>query len=575
MEYIIKNGNVYDPLNNIDGEKMDISISNGKIVDSVSDAKEIDASGHVVMAGGIDPHTHIAGAKVNVGRLLRPEDSKKDTRAIGQDGFKRAGTGFSIPSTYMTGYLYAQMGYTTAMEAAMPPLLARHTHEEFHATPILDHAAFTLLGNNWFVMQYLKEGDIDKAAAYVSWILKASKGYAIKIVNPGGTEAWGWGGNVHGINDPTPYFDITGGEIIKGLAEINEMLGLPHAIHLHCNDLGHPGNYETTLASLDLPKGLKAKPVTGKRDNVVHATHIQYHSYGGTNWRDFVSEAPKIADYVNKNDHVVIDIGQVTLDETTTMTADGPMEYDIHTLNGLKWANCDIELETGSGIVPFIYSPKAPVPAVQWAIGLELFLLVNDLSKVCMTTDSPNGGPFTRYPRVFSWLMSNKVREDMMENKVHKWAEKRTSLATIDREYSFYDIAQISRSSPATTLGLSDTKGHLGVGADADIAIYNFNVDNTDPSAEYEAVEAAFQNAAYVLKDGQIAIQNGRVMGPDLRGRTFWVNSVYNEEIEKQVVADVERTFKQYYSVNFENYPVQDDYVLKSAQVNGVQGASK
>jgi len=575
MDYIIKNGNVYDPLNKIDGEKMDISISNGKIVDSVSDAKEIDASGHVVMAGGIDPHTHIAGAKVNVGRLLRPEDSKKDTRAIGQDGFKRAGTGFSIPSTYMTGYLYAQMGYTTAMEAAMPPLLARHTHEEFHATPILDHAAFTLLGNNWFVMQYLKEGDIDKAAAYVSWILKASKGYAIKIVNPGGTEAWGWGGNVHGINDPTPYFDITGGEIIKGLAEINEMLGLPHAIHLHCNDLGHPGNYETTLASLDLPKGLKAKPVTGKRDNVVHATHIQYHSYGGTNWRDFVSEAPKIADYVNKNDHVVIDIGQVTLDETTTMTADGPMEYDIHTLNGLKWANCDIELETGSGIVPFIYSPKAPVPAVQWAIGLELFLLVNDLSKVCMTTDSPNGGPFTRYPAVFSWLMSNKVREDMMENKVHKWAEKRTSLATIDREYSFYDIAQISRSSPATTLGLSDTKGHLGVGADADIAIYNFNVDNTDPSAEYEAVEAAFQNAAYVLKDGQIAIQNGRVMGPDLRGRTFWVNSVYNEEIEKQVVADVERTFKQYYSVNFENYPVQDDYVLKSAQVNGVQGASK
>jgi len=575
MEYIIKNGNVYDPLNNIDGEKMDISISNGKIVDSVSGAKEIDASGHVVMAGGIDPHTHIAGAKVNVGRLMRPEDSKKDTRAIGQDGFKRAGTGFSIPSTFMTGYLYAQMGYTSAMEAAMPPLLARHTHEEFHATPILDHAAFTLLGNNWFVMQYLKEGDMDKAAAYVSWILKATKGYAIKIVNPGGTEAWGWGGNVNGINDPTPYFDITGGEIIRGLAEINEMLGLPHAIHLHCNDLGHPGNYETTLASFDLPKGLKAKPVTGKRDAVVHATHVQYHSYGGTNWRDFVSEAPKIADYVNKNDHIIIDIGQVTLDETTTMTADGPMEYDIHTLNGLKWANCDIELETGSGIVPFIYSPKAPVPAVQWAIGLELFLLVNDLSKVCMTTDSPNGGPFTRYPAVFSWLMSNKAREDMMENTVHKWAGKRTSLATLDREYSFFDIAQISRSSPATSLGLSEIKGHLGVGADADIAIFDFNVDNSDPSVEYEAVEAAFQKAAYVFKDGQIVIQNGNVIAPDVHGRTFWADTTYNAELEKQVASEVERTFKQYYSVNFENYPVQDDYVLKSAPINGVQEAGK
>ena len=575
MEYIIKNGNVYDPLNKIDGEKVDISVKDGKIVDSVSaDAKEIDASGQVVMAGGIDPHTHIAGAKVNVGRLIRPEDSKKDTE-YGKPGFKRAGTGFSVPSTFMTGYRYSQMGYTTAMEAAMPPLLARHTHEEFHVTPILDHAAFALLGNNWFIMQYLKEGDVDKAAAYASWILKATKGYAIKIVNPAGTEAWGWGGNVHGMNDPAPYFDITGGEIIKGLAEVNEMLRLPHSIHLHCNDLGHPGNYETTLASLDLPKGIKANPVYGNRDTVVHATHIQYHSYGGTNWRDFVSEAPSIADYINKSDHLTVDIGQVTLDETTTMTADGPMEYDIHTLNGLKWANCDVELETGSGIVPFIYSPKAPVPSVQWAIGLELFLLVNDLSKVCMTTDSPNGGPFTRYPRVFSWLMSNKLREDMLENQVHKWAEKRTSLGTIDREYSFYDIAQISRSSPAVVLGLSDIKGHLGVGADADIAIHNFNVDTQDPSSDYEAIESSFQKASYVFKDGKIVVQDGEVTIPNHHGRTFWVDSLYNAELEKQVVSEVEQVFKQYYSVNFENYPVQDEYVARPAPINGIKEAGK
>jgi len=576
MEYIIKNGNVYDPLNKVDGEKMDISINNGKIVDSVSaDAKEIDASGKIIMPGGVDPHTHIAGAKVNVGRMFRPEDSKKDTEA-GQPGFKRAGSGFSIPSTFMTGYRYSQMGYTTAMEAAMPPLLARHTHEEFHDTPIIDHAAYPLFGNNWFIMEYLKDGDLEKAATYASWLLRATKGYAIKIVNPGGTEAWGWGGNVHGIDDPTPYFGVTGGEIIKGLAEVNEMLGLPHSIHLHCNDLGHPGNYETTLASFDIPKGIKANPTTGKRDTVVYATHVQFHSYGGTNWRDFVSEAPAVADYVNKNDHIVIDVGQVTLDETTTMTADGPMEYDLHTLNGLKWANCDVELETGSGIVPFIYSGKAPVPSVQWAIGLELFLLVNDPSKICLTTDSPNAGPFTRYPRVISWLMSNKNREDMLENKVHKWAEKKSGIATLDREYSFYEIAQISRSTPATVLGLSETKGQIGVGADADIAIYDFNIDTQDPSAEYAAVESALKDSAYVFKDGQIVVQDGNIVNPKHHGRTFWIDSVYNAELENQVIDEVEKMFKQYYSVNFENYPVQDEYIPKSAPIKGVvKGAGK
>lgn len=569
MEYIIKNGNVYCPQNNVDGEKVDICIKDGKIVDSVdeSTAKIIDASEKIVMPGGVDPHSHIAGAKVNVGRMYRPEDSKKDVES---GAGRRAGSGFSVPSTFMTGYRYAQMGYTTAMEAAMPPLLARHTHEEFHDTPIIDHAAYPLFGNNWFVMEYLKDGDIDKCAAYASWLLKATKGYTIKIVNPGGTEAWAWGGNVHGIHDPVPNFDISGAEIIKGLAEVNEQLRLPHAIHLHCNDLGHPGNYETTLASFDVPKGIKANPATGSRDKVLYATHVQFHSYGGTNWRDFVSEAPTIADYVNKNDHIVIDVGQVTLDETTTMTADGPMEYDLHTLNGLKWANCDVELETGSGVVPFIYAPRGPVPAVQWAIGLELFLLVNDPSKVCLTTDSPNAGPFTRYPRVMSWLMSEPYRTDLIENKVHKWAQRKSSIATIDREYTFMEIAQITRSTPAKVLGLSETKGHLGAGADADIAIYNFNPETQDPSTDYMTLEAALQKADYVFKDGEVVVKDGSVVNTKLHGRTYWVDTQTDETIYKEVLSEVEKTFKQYYSVNFQNYPVQEDYLPKSAPVKGV-----
>lgn len=570
MEKIIKNGMVYDPLNNIDGEKKDICIKDGKIVDSVSDdAEVIDASGKIVMPGGVDPHTHIAGAKVNVGRMYRPEDSKKDVEACGADG-KRCGSGFSVPSTFMTGYRYAQMGYTTAMEAAMPPLLARHTHEEFHDTPILDHAAFPLFGNNWFVMEYLKDKDIDSCSAYASWLLKATKGYTLKIVNPGGTEAWGWGGNVQGINDPTPYFEITPAEIIKGLAEVNEKLQLPHSIHLHCNDLGHPGNYETTLASFDLPKGIKANPATGARDTVLYATHVQFHSYGGNSWRDVVSAATEVTDYINKNDHIVFDVGQVTLDETTTMTADGPFEFDLHSLNGLKWANCDVEMETGSGVVPCIYAAKAPVSAMQWAVGMELFLLTKDAGKVCLTTDSPNAGPFTRYPRVIAWLMSNQYRNDMLDEKLHSWAHRKTSIAAIDREYSLSEIAQITRSTPAKVLGLSDTKGHLGVGADADISIYDLNPETTDLTKDYMSIEAAFEKASLVLKDGETAVIDGIVVNTGLRGRTYWANTQVEKTLYDEVLADVEKKFKQYYSVNFQNYPVQEEYIKKSAPINGV-----
>ena len=65
------------------------------------------------MPGGVDPHSHIAGAKVNVGRMYRPEDSKRDAEKF--KGGREAGSGFSVPSNSSSGYRYAQMGYTTAM----------------------------------------------------------------------------------------------------------------------------------------------------------------------------------------------------------------------------------------------------------------------------------------------------------------------------------------------------------------------------------------------------------------------------------------------------------------------------
>lgn len=531
---------------------MDICVKDGKIVESVSDnAKVIDASGCVVMPGGIDSHSHVAGAKVNVGRIFRPEDSKREIYA--KKGL-RTGTGFSVPSTYKTGYQYSEMGYTTVIEAAMPPLIARHTHEEFMETPQIDKAAMPLFGNNWMVLEYLKEGDIKACAAFVAWLLKAVKGFAIKIVNPGGTEAWGWGKNVHSLDDPVPYFDITPREIVRGLAEVNELLGLPHSIHVHPNNLGHPGNWETTLETMKCVEGVEAKPRVGERETSYYNTHCQFHSYGGTSWKDFESKAIEIAEYVNKSKHVVIDVGQVTLDETTTMTADGPMEYDLHMTNGLKWANCDVELETGSGVVPFIYSPKGPVYAVQWAIGLELFLNTNT-DKVLLTTDHPNAGPFTRYPRVIAWLMSKKYRDEWLYNKVHKWAQQRSHVADADKEYDLYEIAKITRANQAKVLGLSETKGHLGVGAEADIAIYAIDPEEKDG----KKIEKAFRYAKYVLKGGEVVVKDGNVV-KEVFGDTIYVDVQVGEDLMNEVLKDVGEKFRRYYSVNLENYPVSDEY---------------
>ena len=512
-EIIIKGGFVVDPTRKMEGDITDIAIKDGKIVDKVSSsAKVIDAKGKTVMAGGVDVHAHVAGPKVNVGRLFRPEDkllSGVCRSAMAQKNGARMESGFSIPSTFKTGYDYARMGYAFVMEAAMPPLYSPHIHEEIHDTPIIDEGALPVFGNNWFVMDYLKKGEIENTAAYIAWLLNVTKGFGVKCVNPGGTAAWGWGLNCLSLDDVVPSFDTTPREIITGLLKANEYLGLPHSMHIHQNNLGNPGNYQLTIDSLKLAEGIKTKNKFG-REQVMHSTHLQFHSYGGTGWGDFESKAKEVMDYVNKNKAITVDTGNVTLDETTTMTADGPFEHHLHSLNHLKWVNVDVEMETAAGVVPYVYDPNIKVCDIQWAIGLELALYAKDMNRIFLTTDHPNAGPFTRYPRVIKWLMSKKAREAVLDSFKHKdKVIDATTLHTIDRELTLYEIAQMTRSGPAKCLGMSNIYGGLAPGMNADVGIFDLNYKNmpSDP----EKIEKAFQRAACFIKSGEIVVKDGEV----------------------------------------------------------------
>ena len=565
MEYLLKNGYVVDPANKIDCERKDIAIKDGKIVESVDEsrAKVIDVKDMLVMPGGVDLHSHIAGSKVNIGRLFRPEDHYKDYEV--KSGVKRSGVGHSVPSVFTTGYRYAILGYTTVFEPATPPLKTVHTHDELNDIPILDKACFPLFGNNWFVMEYIRDGKLEECAAYIAWLMRSIRGYAIKVVDPGGVEAWKWGGTVQDFDQEVPRFGITPREIVRGLVKVNKMLGLPHPIHVHANQLGVPGNYKTTLRTLDAVKDLAAgdKPV-------IHLTHVQFNAYGGVDYLSISSRADAIADYVNKNQHVTIDIGQVIFGDTTTMTADGPFEYKLFTLLRGKWANADVEVETGAGVVPITYSRSNYVHAVMWCIGLELALLINDPWRVFITTDHPNGGPFTEYPRVFSWLMSKKARERVLK-RLPRLARARTNLKDIDREYTFYELAISTRAATAKILGLSN-KGHLGVGADADIAVYNINPKEVNPSVDYKLVRQAFSRAYLTMKDGEIVVKDGEIVAAPV-GRTYWVNTKAPKDVEDVVIPEVQKLFEDYYTVRFENYYIPESYLAFSAPIEPLEPA--
>src|SRR4051812_23943025 len=122
----IAGGTVYDPANAVDGVVADLWVRDGKVVapPAEPDARPdriLDARGLVVMPGGVDMHAHIAGPKVNLARKMRPEDRRK-APPVRRTPLTRSGTTGSVPSTFATGYLYAGLGYTTAFDAAIPPL---------------------------------------------------------------------------------------------------------------------------------------------------------------------------------------------------------------------------------------------------------------------------------------------------------------------------------------------------------------------------------------------------------------------------------------------------------------------
>lgn len=243
------------------------------------------------------------------------------------------------------------------------------------------------------------------------------------------------------------------------------------------------------------------------------------------------------------------------------MTADAPMEYDLFRLTGLKWANKDIEVETASGLIPSIYSKHAPVSVLQWAVGLEFFLGVKNPWKIALTTDSPNGGPFIRYPKIITWLMSQEKLQDMLDNEVHNWATNRTDLGTYDREYTWNEIATITRASPAKILGFED-RGHLGVGAKADISVYDIDVNDFDTTLlrNSQTLENKLLNSKYTIKDGEILVKNAKIVKL-VKSSHIWCNIQGLENQESKLIEEIKPEFNKYYTIKYENYGVNDHYI--------------
>ena len=482
----ITGGRIVDSANGLDALG-DLWFDGGRIVAPPAGGRAdetFDAKGCVVMAGAIDIHSHIAGANVNTARLLLPEQHRAHAPRPAATPLSNAGW-----STFETGKLYAQMGFTTVVEPAVSPHHALHAHLELADTPVIDKAILAILGNDDFGLSLMRDGAGASAIRdHVAWTLQTTKALGIKVINAGGAAAFKGNVRAFSFDDVVPHYGLTSRQIVKALQRAVSDLRVPHPLHVHCNNLGLPGNFQTALDT-----------IAAAEDLPLHLAHLQFYGYGSEGKLGFSSAAPKLAEAVNAAKNVTIDVGQAMFGQTVTISSDVLRQFSARgQASPHKFVIIDGDAN-GGGIMPYNYKSGRFANAVQFAVGLELFLLIEDPWRVFFTTDHPNGAPFTAYPDLFALLMSRDVRARWLE-KLPAEALAVTTLRSLRREYSWSEIATMTRAAPARLLGLQD-RGHLAPGARADVAIYRPGSDLAE----------TFRRAVRVYKDGDCVVRDGEL----------------------------------------------------------------
>jgi formylmethanofuran dehydrogenase subunit A len=332
------------------------------------------------------------------------------------------------------------------------------------------------------------------------------------LVNPGGISAFKFNQRKMDLDEKHPFYGVTPRDILRVLSRAVHELGVPHPLHVHSSNLGLPGNVDTTLGTISASEGLP-----------IHLTHIQFHSYGTEGDRKFSSAAARVAEAINRTPNASCDVGQILFGQTVTASGDSMAQHrNSGHASPKKYVVMDIECDAGCGVLPFRYRDQSFVNALQWAVGLEIFLLVDDPWRVFLTTDHPNGAPFTTYPHLIRLLMDRSFRNERLA-LINADAQALTTVGSIDREYTLYEIAILTRAAPARLLGLGDL-GHLAPGARADITVYREQADR----------ERMFSAPEYVFKDGEVVVRNGKVVQVTW-GRYHAVQPEYDHGIERRL----------------------------------------
>ncbi len=489
---LIRGAEVYDPAQGLKGEVRDLWVDGECIVPAPENPPEyqvIEAKGMILAPAGVEIHSHVAGYSLNAARRFLSSDP--ETMQL------------LTPQAQVAAGRYLSLGYTTVFDAASSPLYARVTHSDLTSMSGVDRGTYTLMGDHLLLLQALARNDPDELRDTLAWLLQVSGGYAIKLVNPGGGIAWKANQPAPGLDEPIGNLNLTQRRIIQKVVALVNELNLPHAVHLHAGRLGQPGNWKSFCETV--------RALEGQRS---HLCHIQFYAYADDGHGGYASAAEQVVKCIEPLRQITFDIGQVIFGPAMAITADtNTLDY-LRVRTRQPWISRQVEGEGGNNVLPLAYLARDPASSVQWAVGLELMLRFPDPRRMFLTTDHPNGGPFSSYPQVIEWLMNRAARQETLEH-IHPVGREKCGLSGLEREYSLGEIFTMTSYGPAQALGLTD-RGHLQVGALADLRCYHRQAD----------LKAMFSQPTWVMRRGRIVYQDGEILdgtgGEVLVARPAW-----------------------------------------------------
>jgi len=83
-----------------------------------------------------------------------------------------------------------------------------------------------------------------------------------------------------------------------------------------------------------------------------------------------------------------------------------------------------------------------------------------------------------------------------------------------------------------------------------------------------KAIEKAFSSAAYTIKDGKIVVKDGEITATTM-GTLLRAEGKVKDHVHEEMMEEVKARWRDHYSINFNNYAVQDVYAPKEKVIKG------